>query len=88
MAGRGHFEVFPVLHRAPAVADLIGTPTGRYRWRFIDERGRSRTASEGDFATVDEAKADAGELVLSMRTATYGQRFAQEIADAVRVVDV
>lgn len=86
--GRGHFEVFPVLHEAPAVADLIGTPTGRYRWRFVDYCGCKRMVSIAEFRDEGEAKADAGDLVTVLRAATYGQRFTQEIADAVRVVDV
>jgi hypothetical protein len=88
VTGRGHFEVFPVRHEAPAVAGIIGEPTGRYRWRFLDDAGRERMVSTREFRDEGKAKADAGELVTSIRAATYGQRFVQEIADAVRVVDV
>jgi len=88
VTGRGHFEVFPVRHEAPAVAGIIGEPTGRYRWRFLDDAGRERMVSTREFRDEGKAKADAGDLAIALRTATYGLRWSQEIADAVRVVDV
>jgi hypothetical protein len=66
----GHFEIVP-------------RREGKVGWEFVAD-GRSLAQSPHSFAESEEAKADAAELVLAIRQATYGQRFASEIADAVR----
>jgi hypothetical protein len=93
VAARGHFEVFPVLadaghgsrrRRGPAEGERLEGPTGEWQWGFVDEEGNRRAISEETFPNAEAAKADAGAFVLAVRTATYGQRFAEEIADSVR----
>ena len=76
MAARGHFEIY-------RNDSLKGPGTGFWRWRFIDREGHALASSRASFDTPQGAKEDAGEFVIELRTATYGQRFPADIAAAV-----
>lgn len=74
---RGHFE----LYRADCLKQ--GPGAGSWRWRFIDREGTKRAVSAEGFESAEQARADVGEFVIDIRTATYGQRFPADIAKAV-----
>lgn len=81
-AARGHFEAGP-----RSTQGWEGQPLGDFGWRFVDEDGRPRAVSLEGFASLAEAKRDAGDFVDAIRTSTYGLRFPESIADGVREVD-
>jgi hypothetical protein len=79
----GHFEVYP------REQDHRRRGGGRYAWRFVDQHGNHTAHSRPKgFRSEGEAKLDVARFVGQVRQATYGQRFDDEIAAAVNVVDL
>lgn len=61
-------------------------PLGIFAWRLVDDRGATLALS-GNFPDPGEAKAAAAAAVLLIRQATYAQRFPEDIAAAIPIVD-
>jgi len=75
----GHFEVY---------RDHPDDSASGFAWRFVAEEGHELACSSENYEDRAIAKSAVVDFVQRMRQATYGQRFAAAISDAISDVDV